>query len=311
MSAEFSHRSVLLDEAVDELLNDKNGIYIDGTFGRGGHSSLILSRLGEQAKLLAFDKDPEAIAIGAKLAAADDRFEIVHRSFADIGEVVTSKGWEGKVAGILLDLGVSSPQLDDPQRGFSFMQEGPLDMRMNNSAGQTAAEWLNTAAVGDIAEVLRDYGEERHSRRLAKAIVEAREIKPLETTRELAQLIEKASPKREKHKHPATRSFQAIRIYINRELEELKTALDASMQALSVGGHLAVISFHSLEDRIVKQFIRQQEKGDELPRGLPIRDVEMNRKMKTRVKARKASAEEIEENARARSAVFRVAEKIA
>lgn len=311
MAAEFSHRSVLLDEAVDELLNDKKGIYIDGTFGRGGHSKLILSRLGEQAQLLAFDKDPEAIAIGAALAEADTRFEIVHRSFADIGEVIADKGWEGKVAGILLDLGVSSPQLDDPQRGFSFMQDGPLDMRMDNTAGQTAADWLNTATAGEIAEVLRDYGEERHSRRLARAIVEAREIKPLETTRELAQLIEKASPKREKHKHPATRSFQAIRIYINRELDELKTALDASLKALSVGGHLAVISFHSLEDRIVKQFIRQQEKGDELPRGLPIRDVEMNRKMKTRVKARKASAEEIEENARARSAVFRVAEKIA
>ncbi|MDX1696521.1 MAG: 16S rRNA (cytosine(1402)-N(4))-methyltransferase RsmH [Ketobacteraceae bacterium] len=309
------HKPVLLRESVDAMVIDKSGLYIDGTFGRGGHSREILSRLNDQGRLLAFDKDPEAVRVGEQLAAEDSRFHIVHGSFAtmlttlDTVSSQTGTQWRGNVSGILLDLGVSSPQLDDASRGFSFMQEGPLDMRMNNREGESAAQWLSRAEANEIAFVLKEYGEERFARRIANAIVEARQTKPLTTTRQLANLIEQSIPKKEKHKHPATRSFQGIRIFINGELEDLTRALEHSLEALKPGGRLAVISFHSLEDRLAKRFMQQQAKGD-APRGLPLRDSEINRRLKLAGKAQKASEKEVESNVRSRSAVLRVAEKL-
>ena len=309
------HVSVMLHESVDAMVVDKSGLYIDGTFGRGGHSREILSRLSAEGRLLAFDKDPEAIRVGEQLAAEDSRFHIVHESFAMMLTALDSEtsrtgiAWRGNVAGVLLDLGVSSPQLDDAGRGFSFMQDGPLDMRMNNVAGESAAQWLARADEAEIADVLREYGEERFSRRVARAIVEARDSVPLTSTLQLAELIDKAIPKKEKHKHPATRSFQGIRIFINGELDDLKQALEDSLEVLKPGGRLAVISFHSLEDRLAKRFMQQQSKGD-APRGLPLRDSEIHRRLKLVGKAQKASPQEVEANVRSRSAVLRVAEKI-
>ncbi len=308
----FKHRTVLLDEAVETLITDPEGFYIDGTFGRGGHSRLILQHLGSQGRLLAFDKDPQAVAVGQELEQQDKRFAMVHGSFAQMCDEVSARGRYGQIAGVLLDLGVSSPQLDDAQRGFSFLKEGPLDMRMDNTEGALSAQqWLNQAGEKEIADVLRVYGEERFHRRIAKAIVQQRIENPLATTRQLAELIERVSPRKEKHKHPATRSFQAIRIFINRELEDLETGLKGALDVLKPGGRLAVISFHSLEDRIVKQFIRREEQGDPLPRGLPVTDDQIKRRLKTVVKARKPTEQEVQENPRARSAVFRVAEKLA
>jgi len=304
------HQSVLLEEAVSGLVVNPNGLYIDGTFGRGGHARAVLARLGEGGRLLAFDKDPEAIEAGRLLEREDDRFEIVHSSFAEIRATVCDRGDEGKVDGILLDLGVSSPQLDNAERGFSFMQEGPLDMRMDSARGETAEEWLNTASEEDVVRVLREYGEERYARRIARAIVEVRQGSPLTTTLELARLIEEASPAREKHKHPATRSFQAIRIHVNRELDDLKICLDSVLDVLMVGGRLAVISFHSLEDRLVKRFIRKQVKGDDFPPGMPITWDQLNRRMRVVGKPLRASGSELEVNVRARSAILRIAEKL-
>ena len=309
------HKPVMLHESVDAMVIDESGLYIDGTFGRGGHSREILSRLNEQGRLLAFDKDPEAIRVGEQLAKEDSRFHIVHGSFAmlldalDTVSTQTGTAWKGHVSGVLLDLGVSSPQLDDASRGFSFMQDGPLDMRMNNSAGESAADWLAHAPEEEITFVLREYGEERFARRIARAIVEARNSQPLTRTTQLAALIEKTIPKKEKHKHPATRSFQGIRIFINGELDDLTRTLEDSLEALKPGGRLAVISFHSLEDRLAKRFMQQHAKGD-APRGLPLRDSEINRRLKLAGKAQKASPEEVEVNVRSRSAVLRVAEKI-
>ena len=304
------HQSVLLEEAVSGLVVNPNGLYIDGTFGRGGHARAVLARLGEGGRLLAFDKDPEAIEAGRLLEREDDRFEIVHSSFAEIRATVCDRGDEGKVDGILLDLGVSSPQLDNAERGFSFMQEGPLDMRMDSARGETAEEWLNTASEEDVVRVLREYGEEQYARRIARAIVEVRQGSPLTTTLELARLIEEASPAREKHKHPATRSFQAIRIHVNRELDDLKICLDSVLDVLMVGGRLAVISFHSLEDRLVKRFIRKQVKGDDFPPGMPITWDQLNRRMRVVGKPLRASGSELEVNVRARSAILRIAEKL-
>ena len=304
------HRSVLLEEAVSGLVANTDGLYIDGTFGRGGHARAVLARLGEGGRLLAFDKDPEAIEAGRLMEQEDSRLEIVHRSFAEIRAAVCDRGDEGKVDGILLDLGVSSPQLDNAARGFSFMQEGPLDMRMNSAQGMTAEEWLNTAREEEIARVLREYGEERYARRIARAIVEGRQQSALTTTLELAQLIERASPAREKHKHPATRSFQAIRIHVNRELDDLKICLDSVLDVLRVGGRLAVISFHSLEDRLVKRFIQKQVKGDDFPPGMPITWDQLNRRMRVVGKPLRASGSELEGNVRARSAILRIAEKL-
>jgi 16S rRNA (cytosine1402-N4)-methyltransferase len=306
---ELKHETVLLNEAVDALVMNEAGVYIDGTFGRGGHSGLILDRLSTVGRLIGFDKDPQALQTAQGLAAADARFSIIHDSFAALETHLENLKLIGCVDGILLDLGVSSPQLDDAARGFSFMSDGPLDMRMNNQSGQTAADWLNQAESEDIATVLREYGEERFSGRIARAICEARDSEPFATTGQLAKVIARANPSKEKGKHPATRSFQAIRIFINRELDDLSDVLAQGLRALKPGGRLVVISFHSLEDRIVKQFIQRKEKGEPLPRHLPIRDEMVKREVRSVGKAVKASAEEVQRNARSRSAIMRVAEK--
>lgn len=308
---DFLHETVLLQEAVDALVTDTQGIYIDGTFGRGGHTRRLLSLLGPDAQVLGFDKDPQAIEACRQLAAEDSRFHYVHATFAELKSELERRGWAGKISGILLDLGVSSPQLDDPERGFSFMSDGPLDMRMNNAAGQSAAEWLNRADADDIATVLKEYGEERFARRIANAIVEQRQQQPLLRTRQLTALVEGAVPVREKHKHPATRTFQGIRIFINRELDDLNEALQQAVDVLAPAGRLAVISFHSLEDRIVKQFIQRKEKGEPLPRHLPVRHQDVQRELRSVLKQVRASDEEVSRNPRARSAIMRVAEKVA
>lgn len=311
MSEQTSHITVLLHEAVGGLAIRPDGIYIDGTFGRGGHSRLILSQLGPQGRLIAIDRDPQAIAEAATID--DPRFQIVHGPFSNVQQYVEELGLTGKIDGFLLDLGVSSPQLDDAERGFSFMRDGPLDMRMDPSSGFSAAEWLQKAEAEDIAWVLKTFGEERFAKRIARAIVERNQNEPMTRTRELAELVAAASPVKEKHKHPATRTFQAIRIYINSELEEIERALDASLTILAPGGRLSVISFHSLEDRIVKRFIRRQSKGPEIPDGLPLTEAQLagGKKMLTIGKAIKPSDEEIEQNARSRSSVLRVAERMA
>ena len=307
---DFRHETVLLQEAVDALVTDTQGIYIDGTFGRGGHTRRLLSLLGAEARVLGFDKDPEAVEACRQLAAEDARFQYAHASFADLKSTLESRGLSGKVSGILLDLGVSSPQLDDPERGFSFMSDGPLDMRMNNAAGPSAADWLNSASAEDITMVLKEYGEERFARRIAQAIVEQRQHQPLSRTRQLAALVESAVPVREKHKHPATRTFQGVRIFINRELDDLADVLQQAVDVLAPGGRLVVISFHSLEDRIVKQFIQRKEKGEQLPRHLPVRHQDVKRELRSVLKQVRASDEEVERNPRARSAIMRVAERV-
>ncbi|MCV6610219.1 MAG: 16S rRNA (cytosine(1402)-N(4))-methyltransferase RsmH [Amphritea sp.] len=311
MSAEFKHITVLLNEAVDTLVGDGDGFYIDGTFGRGGHSSLVLSRLTEQGRLMGIDKDPEAIACAAERFGEEPRFSIERGSFAQMQSFVESRGLLGQVDGVLLDLGVSSPQLDDPNRGFSFMSDGPLDMRMNPDVGESAAEWLAHAGEKEIADVLYTYGEERHSRRMARAVLAAREEAPITTTGQLAKIISEANPSWEKGKHPATRAFQGIRIFINRELEDLEECLDQALEVLKPGGRLVVISFHSLEDRIVKRFIRRHVKGDEhLPPGIPVTDDMLKIRMKAVGKAVKAGKQEVSDNPRSRSAVMRAALKV-
>ncbi|WP_428239714.1 16S rRNA (cytosine(1402)-N(4))-methyltransferase RsmH [Gynuella sp.] len=306
MTEGFKHKTVLLDEAVEQLVIDPSGVYFDGTFGRGGHSRLILSCLSSAGALVAVDKDPEAIQEGDSLVAEDSRFTMVPGSFAGIESISHSK--EILFDGVLLDLGVSSPQLDDVDRGFSFSQNGPLDMRMDISSGMTAADWINTAAEQEIADVLWQYGEERFSRRMAKAIVERRIGTPFTHTLDLADVIAKANPRWEKRIHPATRAFQAIRIFINNELSDLEVLLATLDSVLKPGGRLVVISFHSLEDRLVKRFIQQHEK-DPWPEGLPIQGKQFTPRFRRVGKAMKASAEEIAINPRARSAVMRVAEK--
>lgn len=310
MSAlEFVHATVLLEETVAGCLNNPSGVYVDGTFGRGGHSRHLLSKLAADAKVIGIDKDPQAIATGKALAQADSRFQIVQGSFAEMATALQSLGIN-KVDGILLDLGVSSPQLDDAERGFSFMQDGPLDMRMNPEQGQSASEWVMTTPEAEIARVLKEYGEERFSKRMARALVQARQEAPIERTLQLANILKEANPAWEKHKHPATRGFQAIRIAVNNELGDLERILESSVDLLKSGGRLAVISFHSLEDRLVKRFIRDQERGQEFPAGLPITDAMLNRTFKKIGKAIKPSREEIEHNPRSRSAVLRIAERL-
>lgn len=306
---ELKHISVLLTEALEGLAVRPDGLYIDGTFGRGGHSRALLHQLSAQGRLIGFDKDPEAIRAGNQLAAEDGRFVVVQRSFAEMAEVMRERNLHGKVDGVLLDLGVSSPQLDDPERGFSFLHDGPLDMRMNPDSGQSAADWINHADEADIATVLWEYGEERFSRRMARAIVNRRASQPFTRTADLAEVIKVANPAWEKHKHPATRAFQGIRIFINRELEDLAAGLRAALDVLAPGGRLVVISFHSLEDRQVKQFMRREAKGAPLPRDLPIRDADIQVSLNLVGKAIKPTANEVAANPRARSAVLRVAEK--
>lgn len=306
-----SHLSVLLSESVEGLAIKEGGIYIDGTFGRGGHSQAILHKLGSNGHLMAIDKDPEAIEMAQQQFANDGRFSIKHGSFAQLKEFVEEKGWLGQVDGILLDLGVSSPQIDDAERGFSFKSDGPLDMRMDHSSGVSAAEWLATVEEAELAKVLWVYGEERFSRRIARAVVREREKEPLTTTRQLAELVADAVPKRERGKDPATRSFQAIRIYINRELDDLRDVLEQVMEVLAIGGRVAVISFHSLEDRIVKRYLRGQSRSDVFPKDLPVMESMIPKaNMKLIGKAIKASKDELAVNVRARSAVLRIAERL-
>lgn len=305
------HQPVLLGKAVEALRIQPDGIYIDATFGRGGHSRAILEQLSADGRLLGLDRDPQAVNAGKALAETDPRFAIEHATFSQLSSVIHSRLWQGKVDGILMDIGVSSPQLDEAERGFSFQHDGPLDMRMDPTTGMSAAEWLATAEMDEIATVIKTLGEERYGKRIAGAIVETREHTSITTTRQLAELIDKASPTRDKFKHPATRTFQAIRIYINRELEELSSALEQALDVLSVGGRLAVISFHSLEDRIVKRFFRDQAKGDDLPAHFPVTADQLNPRLRIIGKANKADADELAVNVRARSAVLRVAEKLA
>ncbi len=302
------HQTVLLREAVEALVTVRDGYYVDGTFGRGGHSRAILAALGAEGKLLGVDKDPQAIEVARQLKEGDDRFDFEHGSFAQLPHQLRREGI-GAVDGILLDLGVSSPQLDEAGRGFSFSQDGPLDMRMDTTQGQTAAEWLATASHGDIASVLREYGEERHAGRIANAILRALASGPIETTGQLAQIVSEANPSWEKHKHPATRAFQGIRIWINRELADLEVLLDEVVDLLRPGGRLVIISFHSLEDRMVKRFIRRMSRGEQPPRGVPVMESQVEKKLVAVGRAVKASAEEVAANPRARSAVMRVAER--
>lgn len=303
------HQTVLLREAVDALVTNPAGFYVDGTFGRGGHSRYLLECLGKDGRLLGVDKDLAAEASAQQLAAEEPRFEFYHGSFAGLPQKLQQMGVEA-VDGILLDLGVSSPQLDEGERGFSFMQDGPLDMRMDTTRGETAAQWLARAEVDQIAAVLKEYGEERFSRRIARAIVEARAEQAITTTAQLVKVVSEANPRWERHKHPATRSFQAIRIKVNSELVDLEDLLAGALDMLRVGGRLVVISFHSLEDRMVKRYMRDMARGEPIPAGVPVLDSALNRRMRLVGKAVKASAEEVDANTRARSAIMRVAEKI-
>ena len=308
MSQGLVHATVLLNEAIEAMQVKPDGIYVDGTFGRGGHSRLILSKLGATGRLIAFDKDPMAVAAGQEIQ--DARFQMVHSGFEHLGTVLRDSGIT-QVEGVWLDLGVSSPQLDDQQRGFSFRFDAPLDMRMDTGNGQTAAEWLATVDEGELAEVIRDYGEERFARQVARTIVAARKERPILTTKQLGEVVALAVRTREPGKNPATRTFQAIRIHINRELDELKNVLPQCVDVLKPGGRLSVISFHSLEDRMVKQFMRDTAQGDKLPKGVPIRAADVPQgKLRVIGKPLYASADEVAVNPRARSAVLRVAERL-
>jgi len=307
--SELGHQPVLLDAVVDALITEAGGFYIDGTFGRGGHSQAMLSRLNSSARLLVFDKDPRAIAAANSLAGRDSRVMVEYGSFAGIRDAVERVGQLGKVSGVLLDLGVSSPQLDDPERGFSFSADGPLDMRMDTQHGPSAAEWLAKVTEEELARVLFEYGEERYSRRIARAVVKARSEEVIERTGMLAEIIARAHPAWERHKHPATRSFQAIRIAVNRELDDLQQCLADVAEVLSVGGRLAVISFHSLEDRMIKRFVRGNDEVDPALARLPIINPKVSQGFRWVVKQARPSAAEIEINPRSRSAVLRVAER--
>ncbi len=308
----MKHLPVMFAEALQQLAIKEDGIYLDCTFGRGGHSQGILNLLGPSGRLVAFDRDLDAINSDyAQTMLEDKRFGLKHTPFSELENIVTNEGLAGKVDGILMDLGVSSPQLDNPERGFSFLRDGPLDMRMDGNAGVTAAQWLSSVDEKELVEVLFEYGEERFARRIAHAVIERRVEAPITTTRALAKLIEDVVPVKEKHKHPATRSFQAIRIKINSELDELKAVLQQSARILKPSGRLVVISFHSLEDRIVKRFIRAESGAKYNPGKLPIKEIDIAKGiLKKAGKALKAEQQEIVLNPRARSAIMRVAEKV-
>jgi 16S rRNA (cytosine1402-N4)-methyltransferase len=310
-SEKFSHRPVLLQESLSGLNIKPDGIYIDATFGRGGHSAEILKQLSSKGRLIALDRDDTAIE-SAQRFIDDPRFSIHHVAFSNIEDVVNELELMCNIDGVLMDIGVSSPQLDDASRGFSFQKDGPLDMRMDRSSGISAADWLNKADLEEITMVLKTFGEEKFGKRIAHAVLEQRVIKPLETTAEFAQLIDKAVPVKDKFKHPATRSFQGVRIFINGELDQLNQGLEGAVNVLKSGGRLAIISFHSLEDRVAKRFIRKLSKGKEIPRGLPItqQEIDADKMVKAMGRAIKPSAEEIALNVRCRSSVLRVAEKL-
>lgn len=304
------HEPVLREEAVAALNIHPDGRYVDATFGRGGHTRMILAQLGPAGRLLTMDRDPDATAVAEREFGSDARVAIVRRPFSMLGETIAEQSWTGRVNGILFDLGVSSPQIDAAERGFSFLRDGPLDMRMDPTRGESAAAWLQRADEAEIADVLHTLGEERYARRIARAVVRSRGETPITTTRQLATLVAGSVPTRERSKDPATRTFQAIRLHINRELDELAAALPQAVDALAPGGRLAVISFHSLEDRLVKQFLRREAHGAELPPDLPVRHAEIPVRLRLVGKAMRPGEEEIRRNPRARSAVLRVAEII-
>jgi 16S rRNA (cytosine1402-N4)-methyltransferase len=310
MPDSYAHRPVLLNAVIEGLNIRPDGVYVDGTFGRGGHSRAILDKLGPHGRLLGIDRDPAANAAAQQLLTADRRFMMERGTFARIKGYVQARGLH-KVEGVVLDLGVSSPQLDDPARGFSFSHDGPLDMRMDPDSGISAADWLACAKEAEITQVLFDFGEERYARRIARAIVQARVHNPIVTTAQLAGIVAAANPAWEKGKDPSTRSFQAIRIFINRELEELETGLSEILGILKTGGRMVIISFHSLEDRLVKRFLRRQARGDVFPPRLPVPAAQIHHTLRLVGKAQHASAAEIDVNPRARSAVLRVAERLA
>ncbi len=305
----LAHQAVLLEEAVDALMAATtelaDQVFVDGTFGRGGHSARILERLSTDDRLIAFDKDPEAARVAEEMAGADARFSFLRGSFAELERAGSN------LSGVFLDLGVSSPQLDDRARGFSFQLDGPLDMRMDPDTGMSAADFVNTASQQEMISIFRDYGEERYAKRIASAIVIARASEPLATTAQLARIVSEANPSWEKHKHPATRVFQAIRIHVNQELIDLECLLGKVIDLLAVGGRLVVISFHSLEDRLVKQFMRNEARGKQVPRGVPVLDADRGQRLRLVGKPIKAGEAELAVNPRARSAIMRVAERIA
>lgn len=305
-----AHDTVLLREAVGALLGDPAGFYVDGTFGRGGHSREILRRMAPEGRVLGVDKDHEAETAAAALAREDRRFVFRRGSFAELPALLASCG-ASDIDGLLLDLGVSSPQLDQPERGFSFRRDGPLDMRMDRQRGESAADWLQAAPEQEIARVLREYGEERYARRIAAAIARERARRPLTGTSQLAAIVSAAHPRWEKHRHPATRVFQAIRIRVNRELEDLRDLLGVVLDLLRIGGRLVVISFHSLEDRIVKRYLRDRVRGPRLPRDLPVAAPRSGGRMRLLGRAVRAGADERAANPRARSAIMRCAQRVA
>jgi 16S rRNA (cytosine1402-N4)-methyltransferase len=305
------HTPVLPDEVLAGLAVRADGRYCDATFGRGGHTAAVLGALGPGGRVIAIDRDPDAIRAGRVRFAGEPRLTLVKGSFGRLEELVRATGLEGGLDGVLMDLGVSSPQLDEARRGFSFMQDGPLDMRMDNEAGQGAAQWLARAGERDIAAVLRTLGEERYANRIARAIVAARAAGPIERTGQLAAIVSAAVPTREPGKHPATRTFQAIRIHVNGELEALEAALPQAVRLLAPGGRLCVVSFHSLEDRIVKRFIRREEQGDPVYAGLPQVPAHARPRLVRVGRATHATEAEAAGNPRSRSAVLRVAERLA
>ncbi len=306
---DFNHQSVLLEEALESLNIRPSGIYIDATFGRGGHSRAILQQLNDEGRLIAFDQDPEAVEFAKQQFADEPRFTIEHCNFNQVADVIERYGLTGKIDGVLMDLGVSSPHLDDAERGFSFMRSGPLDMRMDTSQGETAAQWLARVKPADLINVLKRYGEEKFAKRIATAIVDTRAEREITQTGDLAEIISNAIPVKEKHKHPATRSFQAIRIYINQELQAIEQGLKGAVSVLAKGGRLSVISFHSLEDRIVKRFMRDISSRPKLPAGLPVMEADIEVPFRLVSKPIVAGAEELDVNPRSRSARLRVLER--
>lgn len=307
----FEHTPVLLQEVLAALRVREGGRYLDATFGRGGHTAAILERVGEQGRVVAIDRDPQAIRAGHERFAAERRLTLVHSPFSELMRVVMEMGLVGRFDGVLLDLGVSSPQLDDALRGFSFAHDGPLDMRMNDSSGMTAAAWLAKVPEHELARVIREFGEERFAKRIARAIVQSRNVQPITRTTQLAEIVANAVPTREPGKHPATRTFQAIRIQVNHELEEIETALSGTLAVLAPGGRLCAISFHSLEDGLVKRFMQQQSQEDPIYAGLPMVPEHARPKLTRVGRAVHPSAAEVASNPRARSAIMRVAERVA
>ena len=308
---QYEHEPVLLDKVLEQLCVRETGVYMDCTYGRGGHARAILKRLGMKGRLLAIDRDPAAVLSARGELASDSRFHIAHGSFGMLKEFADRFGVTGKVDGILFDLGVSSPQLDDPQRGFSFLRDGPLDMRMDPGSGISAADWLAACTFAELAGVLKEYGKERYAKRIAREIIDARETAPIRSTGRLASIITGACPAIEKGKHPATRCFQAIRIFLNNELQQIEEALGQVLEVLAVGGRLLVISFHSLEDRLVKRYVRAQARGDEYPPDMPVAEFQLRPRLRVIGRSMRASKREMQRNPRSRSAILRVAERCA